>query len=99
MLGDQGLEVRAAAREPVDLARRRGGAPLQEGNLTTFVYLGEAEEVELRHWMDTFPPLPPFSRFPASDVWWLTVDLPERARIEYKLAVRRNGSSSSWCAA
>ncbi len=75
----------------LDLVRSRGGTPLVEGSLATFVFVGEAEEVMLRHWMDTFPPIRPFERMGESNVWLLTIRLPETARFEYKLAVRRHG--------
>ncbi len=68
-----------------------GGAPLQNGRTTTFLYLGEADAVALRHWMDVFRPLPPFSRHVGTDLWSLTVDLPERSRIEYKISVKSGG--------
>ena len=68
--------------------RAAGGSPLQEGRTTTFLYVGEAEAVGLHHWMDTFPRLPSFTRNPGTDLWTLTVELPERSRIEYKLSVK-----------
>ncbi len=70
---------------------RAGGAPLQHGTTTTFLYFGEAEAVGLRYWMDIFPPLRAFSRHSGTDLWSLTVDLPERSRIEYKLSVKNRG--------
>ncbi len=80
-----GLDGFKAAVEAV------GGAPLQHGQTTTFLYFGEAEAVGLRHWMDVFRPLPAFIRLEGTDLWSLTVDLPERSRIEYKLSVKAKG--------
>jgi enterochelin esterase family protein len=75
----------------VDAIHEAGGAPLQRGRTTTFLFVGEAEAVGLHHWMDVFPPLPPFRRHPGTGLWSLSVDLPERSRIEYKLSVKSKG--------
>jgi enterochelin esterase family protein len=71
--------------------RAAGGSPLQEGLATTFLYVGDADAVGLHHWMDTFPRLPAFTRHPGTELWTLTVELPARSRIEYKLSVKGPG--------
>lgn len=71
-----------------------GGAPVADGDETTFLYLGEADAVQLVHWMDVFPPVPAFERQPDSDLWTLTLALPHEARIEYRLRVTRGEESS-----
>lgn len=83
----------AAAGEEALLAaiRQRGGTPIAVGKTSTFLFVGEAEAVGLHHWMDVFRPLPPFQRIPGTPLWALTVELPERSRIEYKLSVKRHG--------
>jgi enterochelin esterase family protein len=86
------LDAARADRERLPAAiHDAGGSPLQEGRTTTFLYVGEAEAVGLHHWMDTFPRLPPFTRYPGTDLWTLTVELPERSRIEYKLSIKGPG--------
>lgn len=75
---------RAAFRRAVADA---GGAPLHDGAETTFLYLGEADAVQLVHWMDVFPPVPAFELQPDSELWTLTLALPAEARIEYRLRV------------
>jgi enterochelin esterase family protein len=70
---------------------RRGGAPLLDAGVTTFLYLGDAEAVGLHHWMDIFPRLPEFVRRPGTDLWTLTIELPTASRIEYKLSVKQKG--------
>lgn len=75
----------------VDWIRFRGGTPIVRGTTATFVFVGDAEEVALKHWMDTFPPVPNFERIGETNVWVVSIDLPASARIEYKLAVRRHG--------
>lgn len=75
----------------LDWVRAQGGTPIVRGTTATFVFVGEAEQVELKHWMDTFPPIDEFERIADSNVWCMSIDLPSSARIEYKLAVRRHG--------
>ena len=83
------LDAAAAGSRPlVEAIQAAGGAPLQDGRSTTFLYVGEAEAVGLHHWMDIFPRLPAFTRVAGTDLWMLTIDLPERSRIEYKLSVK-----------
>lgn len=61
--------------------------PLLEGRRVTFAYRGEADAVLLRHWIFALPEEQPFERVPDSDLWLLTIDLPEGSRVEYKLEV------------
>ncbi|MCP3974038.1 MAG: hypothetical protein GY720_06040 [bacterium] len=85
--------VAAAKRGPaaaVQMVTERGGGPLQDRASTTFVYVGKAETIELTHWMNIFPTVPPFARIDNTDVWWTTVELPEAARVEYRLTVQRD---------
>ncbi|UCF69211.1 MAG: enterochelin esterase, partial [Acidobacteriota bacterium] len=65
--------------------------PLAEGTKVTFVFRGRADAVHLRHWIYGLPSSMPFMRVASSDVWRLTIDLPERSRVEYKLEVISNG--------
>jgi enterochelin esterase-like enzyme len=67
--------------------------PLQDGTASTFVYRGEADRVELHHWVHGAPGSQPFVRIKGSDLWYLTLDLPEFSRIEYKLEVNLYGRS------
>lgn len=61
--------------------------PLVDGTSVTFVYFGHADEVKLRHWIHGLPPAIPFERVPETDLWTVTVEIPEESRIEYKLEV------------
>lgn len=82
-----------------DLERR-----LEQGELQTphhlvdgtsmFVWSGKADGVELRTWMPSFPPPPPFQRLPGSDLWVLQVRLPATSMIEYRIAIERGGRHS-----
>ncbi len=67
--------------------------PIVEGGSVTFVYRGEAEKVLLQHWIYALPTAQPFQRLAATDLWYLTVDLPENSRVEYKIEVRSNGKA------
>jgi enterochelin esterase family protein len=67
---------------------------LQQGNDTTFLYVGEADNVSLRTWLDVFPDPPSFDRWAGTNLWFLTVHLPEGSRVEYKIAARRGEKQS-----
>ncbi len=66
--------------------------PLVNGRDITFVYRGAADAVYLRCWisgLDTSQGLQPLKD---TDLWAVTIDLPEGSRIEYKLELQRNGN-------
>lgn len=71
----------------------RHAFPLADGPRRTFVYRGEADRVALRHWVQGTPPTLPFQRLPGTDLWFLVLEPPEDARIEYKLEITRGGGS------
>ncbi|MFZ4579283.1 MAG: alpha/beta hydrolase [Myxococcota bacterium] len=66
--------------------------PIIEGLHATFVFRGEAERVNLRHWVYGLPAEQPFKRILGTDLWFLVIDLPKRSRVEYKLEVVRGGN-------
>ncbi len=61
--------------------------PLVEGRVVTFAFRGHADEVLLRHWIHGLPSSQAFERVAGTDLWLLTIDLPERSRVEYKLEI------------
>jgi len=67
--------------------------PLQDGPVTTFVYRGEAEAVRLHHWLTGAPNSQPFVHHQGSELWHLTLALPDESRIEYKLEIQINGEN------
>jgi enterochelin esterase family protein len=69
--------------------------PLVEGNSVTFVFRGEADAVNLRHWIFGLPSSQAFLRTEGTDLWHLTIDLPERSRVEYKIE-RVEGENHQW---
>lgn len=65
--------------------------PLVEGASVTFVYRGEAEAVELRHWIYGLPATRAFQHVEGTDLWYLVQEIPPGSRIEYKLRIRDDG--------
>lgn len=61
--------------------------PLVEDSAVTFAWRGRATAVNLRHWVYGLPSSQAFRRLGASDLWVLTLELPDNARVEYKLEV------------
>ena len=71
------------------LARRE--VPVVEGAWCTFLYRGEADEVFLNHRIFGRPDHLPLRRAGRTDLWYLVLELPEGARVEYQLEVARGG--------
>ena len=69
--------------------------PIVEGSRCTFVWRGQADRVTLKHWIFGLPQMQTFRRFAGTDLWTLTVELPPRSRMEYKLEVVR-GAHAEW---
>ncbi len=75
----------------LDAFVREHGSPIVEGTSITFLYRGEAEGVGLRHFLSGFPRTQPFRPIEGTDLWFLTIEIPPRSRLEYKLEVQRGG--------
>jgi enterochelin esterase family protein len=69
--------------------------PLIEDTCATFVWLGQADGVSLRHWIFGLESANALSRVPNTDLWYLTMEIPPKSRIEYKLEIHR-GNGSEW---
>jgi enterochelin esterase-like enzyme len=65
--------------------------PIVEGNKITVVWRGEADAVNLRHWIYGLESSTALARITDTDLWHLTLDIPPRSRVEYKLEVHRGG--------
>ena len=65
--------------------------PIVEGRTVTFVFVGAADEVNLRHWIHALPSSQAFQRLQGSPLWTLSMDIPEGSRVEYKLELVRGG--------
>ncbi|MBK8977063.1 MAG: DUF3327 domain-containing protein [Planctomycetes bacterium] len=91
------LQRRLGAVEPaaraalVDTFLARREVPVVEGRHVTFLWRGEADDVALVHWIYGLEQSRPFRRLPDTDLWFHALDLPEHARMEYKIAVTRSG--------
>jgi enterochelin esterase family protein len=67
--------------------------PLVDGTSATFVWMGHADGVNLRHWIYGLESSNPLTRVPNTDLWYLTMEVPERSRVEYKFEIHRGGGS------
>lgn len=65
--------------------------PLVEGTFVTFLYVGQADHVALRHWIYGLPSSLPLTRVGDTDVWYRALEFPVGSRIEYKFGVTRGG--------
>jgi len=63
--------------------------PLVEDRAVTFVFRGEASDVQLVHWIHGLESAQSFQRLPGTDLWYFCMDLPRGSRVEYKFAVAR----------
>jgi len=83
----QELERSALTGPGIDEFLAKHDFPIIEGTSVTFAYRGRADQVLLRHWIYSLPSTQAFARLQDTDLWFLTMDLPEKSRVEYKLEV------------
>jgi enterochelin esterase family protein len=79
-------------KEEIDEFIAANTFPLLEGPHATFVYRGQADAVYLGHWIYGLPSSQPFRRVEGTDLWYLVMELPPAARVEYKLQRVVNGN-------
>ena len=77
--------------EAVEAFMRAHAFPLVEGSSITFVWRGDADAVNLKHWVFGLPSSQTLARVDGTNVWHLTLQLPPGSRVEYKLEVVRHG--------
>ncbi len=75
----------------VDAFMERHTFPIVEGRHCTFVWRGEAREVNLRHFVFGLPSSQPLQRIAGTDLWYFVLEVPARSRLEYKFEVNRAG--------
>jgi enterochelin esterase-like enzyme len=75
------------------LAGRR--VPVVEGTSVTFLWHGDADGVNLRHWIFGLESATALARLDGTALWHLTLEIPPGSRVEYKFEVRR-GEASTW---
>lgn len=80
-----------ATREDIKRIIKEHSFPLVEDTIVTFVYVGAADKVELRHWIYGLPSSLPLTRLGHTNVWYRAMEFPTRSRIEYKFGVIRGG--------
>ena len=74
------------------LAFLRGRSfPIVEGSMVTVVWVGEADTVNLRHWIFALETSTALSRVKGTPLWYLTLEIPPGSRVEYKLEIIRGG--------
>jgi enterochelin esterase family protein len=85
----------AATAEGVARLAQEHDFPLLDGQMVTFVFVGEADEVRLRNWIWGLDGSLPFQRIEGTALWYRELELPPKSRVEYKIEVRR-GDSNEW---
>jgi enterochelin esterase-like enzyme len=88
------LKAGDRAWEKVDKFLEGKSFPLVEGPHVTFVWRGDADGVNLRHWIYGLESDSALSRVPHTNLWYLTVDIPHGSRVEYKFEVHHHGHST-----
>ena len=68
--------------------------PIVEGASVTFVWVGQADGVNLRHWIYGLESSTSLARVPHTDLWHLTLEIPHGSRVEYKYEIFRGGQST-----
>jgi len=69
--------------------------PYVEGPCLTLVFRGEADAVNLRHFIYGLPSTQAFERVDGTDLWFHIFELPDGSRVEYKLEIIR-GDERKW---
>ena len=68
--------------------------PIIDGKRVTFFYWHEnpIDSVYLLHWVHGLESRQEFRRLPGTNAFWLSLELPISARVEYKFEIHSNGS-------
>jgi enterochelin esterase-like enzyme len=90
-----GLLAEKPTSERVHAFVESHAVPIVEGTQVTFVWVGEADEVKLAHWTYGLETQTALRRIAGTDAFYLTIEIPENSRIEYKLEIRR-GENKEW---
>jgi enterochelin esterase family protein len=84
----------APGRIEVDRFVATATFPLVDGADVTFVYRGKVDAVYLRCWISGLNTAQPLQHLEGTDLWAITINLPEKSRIEYKYEVVAAGRHS-----
>ena len=66
--------------------------PLVEPGHVTFVFQGQADEVNLRRWISGLSTAQAMQLLEGTDMWALRMELPGKSRFEYKFEIVRNAN-------
>jgi enterochelin esterase-like enzyme len=88
------LAINRLLERPVDEDRARRfvakhGSPIVEGSRATFLWVGEADEVLVRHRVQGLPDPLPLRRIPETSLWHASIDMPPESRVEYQFDIVR----------
>lgn len=94
------LAINRLLERPVDAERAgrfvaRHGSPIVEGQRATFLWVGEADEVLVRHRVQGLPEPLMLRRVPHTDLWYVSIDMPPESRVEYQFEILRDGVRES----
>ena len=75
--------------EAVEKFLGRHEVPVIEGARCTFLWRGEADEAWGCQRIVGLPDRIPMRRLHGTDLWYLVLELPQGARVEYQIEIRR----------
>ena len=96
-LAKQILHQPGQSRELLINFVQRHQFPIVNEQRATFFYWDEehVDNVQLMHWISGLESSQSFRKLPGCNAFWLTIDLPKAARVEYKLCVTK-GENRFW---
>jgi enterochelin esterase family protein len=89
------LRAQGSSPEAIDRLLARNRVPLVEGSACTVVFRGEADGVAVEHQVIGIEHPLPLRRLRGTDLWYVSVELPRGARMEYRILVRKGESVES----
>jgi enterochelin esterase family protein len=72
------------SRDAVDTFLAQHSFPIVEGPHVTWVWRGVGP-ITLRHWIYGLQSSQPMTQLPGTDLWYVTLEIPPKSRVEYKL--------------
>ena len=95
------LAINRLLERPVDQGRvdrfiAKHGSPILEGDRATFLWVGEADEVLVRHRVQGLPDPLTMRRVPHTALWYVSIDMPKESRVEYQFEIVRGEVRESY---
>lgn len=90
------LLERAVDQERATRFVTRHGSPIVEGDRATFLWVGEADEVLVRHRVQGLPEPLTMRRIPHTTLWYVSIDMPKESRVEYQFEIVRGEVRESY---